>query len=35
MYIFFFSLCLEWNVFGMLDNFFVMFCDGVGFNDAL
>lgn len=29
------SLCLEWNAFGMLDNSFAMFCDGVGSNDAL
>lgn len=32
---FFLSLCLEWNAFGMLDNSFAMFCDGVGSNDAL
>lgn len=35
MHIFFLSLCLEWNAFGMLDNSFAMFCDGVGSNDAL
>ena len=35
MCILFFSLCLEWNAFGMLDNSFAMFCDGVGANDAL
>uniref|UniRef100_K1RCY5 Leucine-rich repeat-containing protein 45 n=1 Tax=Magallana gigas TaxID=29159 RepID=K1RCY5_MAGGI len=29
------SVCLEWNAFGMLDNSFAMFCDGVGSNDAL
>lgn len=35
MHIFFLSVCLEWNAFGMLDNSFAMFCDGVGSNDAL
>lgn len=35
MHIFSLSVCLEWNAFGMLDNSFAMFCDGVGSNDAL
>lgn len=30
-----FSLCLEWNALGMLDNAFTIFCEGVAANNCL
>ena len=34
-FLMFFSLCLEWNCVGLMDNAFAVLCEGLGSNSCL